>query len=193
MSTETYTGLPPTDADVDAVLLQEQPFLGGAPERRAVGERRAEIGLPGIKVGIEVHEGYRPEPLPGHPEQRVGDGMVAADRQQVRGPGQQPGRGRLDLVDRLLNVERVARDVARVRDLLGAERRYPQAGMPRAQQPGTLPDRGRPEPGTRAVRGPAVERDADNGNVAALDLALALGASQCSPPARRVGEAMHDA
>jgi len=86
-------------------------------------------------VGIEVDEGDWPEPLPGHPEQRVGDGMVAADRQQLRGPGQQPARGRLDLVDSLLDVEWVARDVARVRDLLGAERRYPQAGMPRAQQP----------------------------------------------------------
>jgi len=186
-----------------------------------VGERRAEVGLPGVKVGIEVDEGDRPEPLPGHPQQRIGNGMVAADRQQVPGPGQQVGRGRLDLVDSLLNVERVARDVARVSDLLRAERRYLQAGVPRAQQPGTLPDRGRPEPGTRTVGGAAVERDADNGHIAAPNLVsprqqregrrpretwrparvdrpslgprLALRARQSGPPACRAGAAKHHA
>ena len=158
------------DPNVHAVLVQEQPLLGRAPEGRAVGERRAEVGLPGVKMSVEVDQGDRPEALVRRAEQRIGDGVIAADRQYVRGPGEQPGRALLDLADGLLDVERVAGDVARVRDLLGAERRYPQPRVPRAQQPGTLPHRCGPEPGTGAVGGAAVERDADNGHVAAPDL-----------------------
>ena len=150
--------------------VQEQPLLGGAPERRAVGERGAEVGLPGVQVRVEVHQCDRPEPLPGHAQQRERDRVVAADREQAASPGQQPGRGSLHLVDRLVDVERVARDVTGVRHLLRGERPDAQAGMPGPQQPRSLPDRGRAEPGARPVGRSAVERDPGDGHVAAADL-----------------------
>jgi hypothetical protein len=40
--------------------VKEQPFPGGAPERRAVRERRAEVGLPRVEVGVKVHQGDGP-------------------------------------------------------------------------------------------------------------------------------------
>jgi hypothetical protein len=96
--------------------------------------------------------------------------VVAADGQQVIRVVQQHGRGCLDLVDGLFDVEGVGRDVAGVGDLLGGERGHVQAGMPGPQQPGALADRGRPEPGAGPVGGAAVERDADHGHVAVPDL-----------------------
>ncbi len=155
---------------MNAVLFQEQPFLGSAPKGRAMSERRAEVGLPGVEMGIEMDQGDRPEALAGRLEQRIGDGVVTADGQQVRRSGEQLVGTRLDLVDSLFDVERIACDVARVGDLLGAKRRHFQARMPRAQEPGTLPYRGRPESGARAVRRPAVKRNTDHGHVATSDL-----------------------
>jgi hypothetical protein len=38
------------------VPVEEQVLLGGPPERRAVRDRRAEVGVPGVEVGVEVDE-----------------------------------------------------------------------------------------------------------------------------------------
>ena len=168
-----------------AVGVQEQPFLRGPPERRAVRHRCAEIGLPGVEVGIEVNQGDRPEPLPDHPEQGEGDRVVAADGQQVPGPLQQLRGAGLDLVDGLVDVERVAGDVAGVGDLLGDERPDAKAGMPGAQQPRTLPDRGQAEPGPGPVRRAAVERNADHGHVATRYLIAPGQQGELGGPAKR--------
>ena len=77
----------------------------------------------------------RPEPLPDHPQQGKGDRVIPADGQQAAGLVQQFRRARLDLVHGLVDVERVAGDVAGVGDLLGDERPDAEAGMPGAQQP----------------------------------------------------------
>ena len=49
----------PADADVQAVLGVEQTFLAGPAERGAVGERRSEVGVPGVEVSVEVQHGNR--------------------------------------------------------------------------------------------------------------------------------------
>jgi hypothetical protein len=128
-----------------------------------------------------MHEGDRPEPLPGGSQQRVGDGVVAADRQQAAGIAEQGGSGRLDLVDGLLDVERIARDVAGIRHLLRAERRHLQAWVPGPQQPRSLPDRGRTEAGPWPVGRAAIERDADHCHVAAGDLGATTAANSFLP------------
>ena len=99
-----------------------------------MGDRRAEVGVPGVQVGVEVDQRDRPEPLLGGPQQRVRDRVVAAEGQEVAGLGEELGGGGLDLADRLGDVERVAGDVARVRDLLLGQRPDLEGGVPGAEQ-----------------------------------------------------------
>src|SRR6185295_1106505 len=42
------------DADVDRVVLDQQPFLERAAEDGAMGDRGVEVGVPGVQVRIEV-------------------------------------------------------------------------------------------------------------------------------------------
>ena len=77
---------------------------------------------------------------------------------------------RLDLRDRLLDVERVARDVAGVGDLLRGERAHVEPRVVGAQQPRRVTNRVRPEACSRPVRDAAVEGHADDGDVAAVHL-----------------------
>src|SRR5215472_17910787 len=122
----------PADADVHAVVFQEQALFGRPPKWRAVGERRAEVGVPRVNVGIEVDQGDLAEPLFRHLEQGIGDGVISADREQPARIAEQPSRACLDLLDGLLDIERVAGDIASVGDLLYAKRRYVQPRVPRA-------------------------------------------------------------
>ena len=50
-------------ADVGAVVREQEPFLPGPAERGAVGEALAEVGVPGVEVGVEVDQGQRAVPL----------------------------------------------------------------------------------------------------------------------------------
>src|SRR2546429_391224 len=80
-----------------------------------------------------------------------GHGEVTAECEETRPVGRQGvGRG-LDLLDRLVQVEGVGRDVARVRDLLGGEWRDGLLWVVRTQQPGRLADVRRAEPRTGPV------------------------------------------
>ena len=96
--------------------------------------------------------------------------MVAADRQQVRRAREHLLGARLDLGDRLLDVERVARDVAGVGDLLLGERAHVESRVVGAEQPRRVANRVRAEACSRAVRDAAVERHAHDGDVAAVHL-----------------------
>ena len=110
------------DADVQAVLRVEQALLAGPAERGAVGERGAEVGVPGVEVGVEVQHGHRAVVAVQRAQQRQRDGVVAAERDSLVPPVAQLVGGALDRGDRLADVERVDRDVAGVGDLLGGER-----------------------------------------------------------------------
>src|SRR6266571_3273890 len=72
-----------------------------------------------------------------------------------------------------LDVEGIAGDVAGIGDLLGAEWLDVEAGMVRAQQPGAGTDVRRAEACPGPVSDTAVERHADDGDLAALDLVVA--------------------
>ncbi len=82
-----------------AVPRHEQTLLGSPPKRRAVGQRGIEVGVPGVEVGVEM---TRPPSISAlvRPQQRVGDRMVAADRDQACAVGDQRARLLLDLGDR---------------------------------------------------------------------------------------------
>ena len=56
----------PANADMHRRIFVEQLFLGGAAEWRAVRVGCAEICVPGIEVGIEMHQ----RDLPGNPVER---------------------------------------------------------------------------------------------------------------------------
>ena len=81
-----------------------------------------EVGVPGVEVGVEVHQCHRTVPAVMRPQQRVGDGVVAAERDDPRAGVDEFGRLLLDLRDGGGDVERVGRDVAGVDDLLTRER-----------------------------------------------------------------------
>ena len=107
---------------MQTVLGVEQTFLAGAAERGAVGERRTEVGVPGVEVGVEVQHGNRPVVAVQRPQQRQRDGVVAAEGDQLRATVAQLVGRALDGGDRLADVERVDRDVAGVGHLLDGER-----------------------------------------------------------------------
>ena len=69
----------PANADVGAVARDEQALLRGAPKRGAVSQRRVEVGVPGVEVGVEVHQCHRAVAAVMCAQQGVGDGVVAAE------------------------------------------------------------------------------------------------------------------
>ena len=89
----------------------------------------AEVGVPGVQVGVEVDDGDRAVRGVHRAQQRERDRVVAAEGQQPGRPLEQVAGAALDLGDGLADVERVDADVARVRHLAGGERRHPRAGL----------------------------------------------------------------
>ena len=158
------------DPDVRGVVLEQQALLPRSAERRPVRVGRAEVRVPRIQVRVEVQERDRSVPALHHPEQRKRDRVVAADREEVLGPGEDLLGPGFDLPDRLHDVERVASDVSGVGHLLVGEGLDLEAGVVAAEQPRGLPHGDRAEPSARPERGPAVERHAEHRDVASLDL-----------------------
>jgi len=99
----------------------------------------------------------------------------------------------LDLADCFRDVERVHRQVSGVGHLVHPPGFHIEPGGVRAQQLGSRPDRGRAEPGARAVGNPRVERHAEHCHRGGADVAQPrqpgerLGASETRdyPPIRR--------
>src|SRR5215216_3935971 len=65
--------------DLDRTLRQEEPLLDGAPEGRPVRVLLAEVGVPGVWVAVELHEGQRSVHGGCGPQLRQGDRVVAAE------------------------------------------------------------------------------------------------------------------
>ena len=106
------------NTDMQAVLGVEQTLLTGPAERGAVGERGAEVGVPGVQMGVEVQHGDRAVVAVQRAQQRQRDGVVTAEGDQLGAAVAQLVGGALDGRDGLGDVERVHRDVTCVGDLL---------------------------------------------------------------------------
>jgi len=153
------------DAHVHTPRTIDQPLLRGAAERRAVRVGRPEVGVPGVKVRVEVHHSHRAVPTSDGTQQRQRDRVVAAEGEQAPGPlGQRIGAA-LHLRDRLLDRKRVHGDVPGVDDLEPGERRDADSRVVRPQQSRGLAHVGRPEAGPRSVADARVEGDAEDGHV----------------------------
>jgi hypothetical protein len=89
---------------------------------------------------------------------------------------------RLDLPDRLGDVERAAGDVAGVRDLLVGERMDVEGAVVGPEETAGVADSARSEPGAGAVGHAAVERDPEDGDVADVDVLTARQARERGEP-----------
>ena len=124
-----------TNADMRAVACDEQAFLGGTPKRRAVSQRGVEIRVPGVEVSVEVHQSHRTVTAVMRAQQGVGDGVVAAEADQLGAALDQRRRLLFDLAHRGGDVVRGAGDVTGVDHLLAGERRHVERGVVRPQHP----------------------------------------------------------
>jgi len=125
-----------SDADVHGARVDEQTFLRRSSKRCAVGVGGAEVRVPCIQVRIEVDERDRSRVVIDRPQERKRDRVIASHADQTIHLLEQRGGRRLDLGDGLGDVERIARDVPRVGDLLHQKRLGVVGGMVgRAQVP----------------------------------------------------------
>ena len=69
------------DADLDRAVGIDDAVLDGAADEGAVVDALAVVG-PGVLMGVELHQGQRSMNGGMRLEQRPGDEMVAAERQQ---------------------------------------------------------------------------------------------------------------
>ena len=151
---------------------------------------------PEVAVGVELDQRQRPVLRGMRPQQRPGDEMVAAERQQLRARGDHLGRRRLD------------RRAPRVAGWCGSSKASPRSTTASASQQVEAPgkglelgelhrggaDRPRPEPaagavGHRGVVGKAHHRDVDAGEVAGVAAAQEARARRrrSSRPSARAG------
>jgi hypothetical protein len=97
----------PANADVRAVACHEQPLLGGATKRCAVGQRGVELRVPGVEVSVEVHQRHWSVAAVMRPQQGIGDRVVAAEADKLLAAVDQCRRLLLDLAYRDGDVVRV--------------------------------------------------------------------------------------
>ena len=154
-------------------VLEQEAFLPGTPERGPMRVGRAEVRVPRIEVRVEVQQRNGTVSTVHRPEQRQCDRVVTADRQEMGRPTQRLVGTGLDLRDRLLDVERVARDVSGIGHLLHRERLHVERGMVGTEEPGPRSDALGPEAGPGAVGHAAVEGDPEDGDVADVDVLAA--------------------
>ena len=169
------------DAHVRAGVQREEPLLDGPAERGAVRVRRAEVGVPGVQVRVEVDQRDRAVPGGGGPQQRQRDGVVAADGDQVGGLVEQRAGGVVDAGDGFRDIEGAGRDVAGVGHLVDVQRAGFQPRVVGPEQLRPVPHGGGAEPRPRAVRDAGVERDAGDRDGRAPDVL------QARQPGERVG------
>src|SRR2546422_1690297 len=156
------------DPDLDHASRLDEPFLHGAAERRAVEELRAEVFVPRVGMGVEVHEAEAPVA----PRERAQDterhGMIAADADGRRSVGDHLGDPRFDGGQGALDGDRHDVHIAAVGHTEPLERVDLEDRIPRTDQGGLLPHRSRAEAGPGPVRGSPVVRDPQQGNVEAF-------------------------
>ena len=112
----------PTDADLDDARGIEQAFLGGAPERCAVGVGIvAEVAVIGVRMRVEVHHADR---------SRLRDGAQHRQRNEVVAAGDEWRRAMLhdradallDAIEQIAKIDRVDGEVTHVGDAGEVER-----------------------------------------------------------------------
>src|SRR5436189_28464 len=86
----------PADPDLDHPPRVHVPLLHRAAERRAVEELRAEVLVPGVRVGVEVDDAERAVATRERPEDGQRDRMVAADADGQGALGRDRGDPALD-------------------------------------------------------------------------------------------------
>ena len=129
----------------DVLLERQDGGLDGAAEWRAVGDRLAEHGVVDVGVGVDVNQPDRAVLLGHRPQDRQGDGVVAAEGERAAALPQDLAVSRRDQVDRLLEVIGVGCHVADVGDLETVERRRPGRHVVGADHAAFGADLARPE------------------------------------------------
>ena len=132
--------------------------------------RGAEVGVPGVEVGIEVQHGDRAVVAIDRAENRQRDGVVAAEGEHRRGSGPQLSDGRLDCGQRLRNIERIGRHITGVCHLQACERLYFQRGVVRPQQLRRCTDVARSKTCARAIADAGIERHSEDRDIGARHL-----------------------
>ena len=98
-------------------------------------------------------------------QDRIGDGVIATEREHLGARGNQLGHSRFDLVDGEFNVERVDGNVTRI-DNLSERKRFRVLGrVVRAQQSRRFANVAWSEPSTRAIAGARIKRDTNDHDV----------------------------
>src|SRR5438874_5754983 len=111
-----------TDAHVHRDVIQEQALLAGPAQEGAVRDSRAEVGVPGIEMRVEVDQGYGTPMTVEGPQRPERNGVIAADRDDSGARLDQSGGVLFDGVQRLGYRVGVGTDIAGVGHLLDAER-----------------------------------------------------------------------
>ena len=119
----------------------DQPFLGGAAERRPVEVALVEVLVPRVSVGIELDERERAVPPGDDAQLGERDRVVAAEREREDARLHHGRQRLLDAAVRALGVARRDGQVAVVDDRERVAEVDAEAGVERPQQRRRRPDR----------------------------------------------------
>ena len=153
------------NADLDRPAGIDEPLGHGARHESAVRHFRAVV-VPGVLMGIELHEGERPMGRRMGAQQRQGDEMIAAERHQMDARFDDLAGLRLDRRRGLREPLIFEETIAAIDHCERFERIAPGGILRIAVEGRRRPsDRRRSEPRPRPVRGRAVERHAPDRNL----------------------------
>ena len=169
--------------DLDHAAGVQELLLDRAAERRPVCDRLTEHRLVDVGMSVDVDQADRSMALTDGAQDRQRQSVIAPERQRPAALRKDSVVGSFDDRDRLLEVIGVGRHVADVGDLEVFERRRPGRHVVGAEQRGLGADLARAEAGPAAVRGPDVERHADEAGVQALRRGLRGQAHHRARPA----------
>src|SRR5256885_1369325 len=121
-------------------------------------------------MSVEVNQRHRPVAAVMRLQQWVGDGVVAAEADDLGAAVDQRRRLLFDLANRGGDVIRGTSDVTRIYHLLAGERGHVQRRVVRPQHARALPDVRGPESRTWPIADAGVERNPDDGDVVGIDV-----------------------
>ena len=151
-----------------------------------MGDLLAEHLVVDVGMGIDMDQRHRPVLLFDRAQDRVGQRVVAAERERNAIVRENVVIGRSMMPTRLLEVERVDRHVADIRHLQGIEGHRPRRHVVGAEHAGFGADLARPMARAGAVRGADVDRHADEAGVEPFGAWPALGSRiMVAGPAKR--------
>src|SRR5262245_44644567 len=153
------------DAHLDESPPVDQPFLDRPPKRCPVKILSAEILVPRVDMRVDLYECERPVPLRQRAQDRQRDRMVATDDNRAGTGVGNRGDSRLDGVVAFLDADRRRVDVADVGDVQAIEWGDLLKVAVTADPRRLAANLARAQPGARPVRGAAVVRHADDGDV----------------------------